>query len=74
MNYIIAPIKKAVGEYKFPTAAHKTREEEIILNEREVMNNINLSGKSLDDRVAELDGTLISEQQAIYKIKTESWV
>lgn len=66
MRYIIASKEKA-SEKGFLVKIHRTNDTQVILNEKEVMNNRLLSG-TLEERCEQLDGMDYSEKDMLHII------
>lgn len=72
MKYIIADKGKA-ADVGFKTEDHRRKGNQILLNEKEVMNNGTLQG-TLKQRVKALDGMTYTEKQVIIEINNGDWI
>lgn len=66
MRYIIASKEKA-SQKGFAVKLHRSNGKQVILNEKEVMNNRLLSG-TLEERCAQIDGMDYSEKDMLHII------
>ncbi len=72
MKYIIADKAKA-ADVGFVIEDHRRKDNQILLNEKEVMSNIALTG-TLKQRVKQLNGASYTEKQVITEINKGGWI
>lgn len=72
MRYAICDRQKSV-EKGFNADTHRRKEQEIILNEKEVMLSQNLTGETFEERISEVGGRQISEKDLIIEVKQGDW-
>lgn len=72
MKYIIANKAKA-ADVGFEIEYHRTKGNQIMLNEKEVMSNAILKGTKLKERAEQMDGTVCTEKQALTEINNGGW-
>ena len=73
MRYAICNKQQAISA-GINTDTHRCNEKMILLNEREVMVNKTLNGKTFEERITtELGGRKISEQEAIDELNKGDW-
>ena len=73
MRYAICNKQQAIS-VGINTDTHRCNEKMILLNEREVMVNKTLKGKTFEERITtELGGRKISEQEAIDELNKGDW-
>lgn len=72
MRYAICDRQKSV-EKGFNADTHRRKEQEIILNEKEVMLSQNLTGETFEKRISEVGGRQISEKDLIIEVKQGDW-
>ena len=73
MRYAICNKQEAISA-GINTDTHRCNEKMILLNEKEVMVNKTLKGKTFEERITtELDGRKISEQAAIDELNKGDW-
>lgn len=66
MVYVIAPKGKATA-YGFNPIRHRTNSTEMILNNKEIVCNQNLTG-TFEDRVTQLRGVVYSEKDLLHEL------
>ncbi len=71
MKYAICNKEKALA-VGIRELGHRTKDTEILLNEREIIINPNLTG-TLEERVAALDGTAYSRTGVYQYINQNNW-
>ncbi len=71
MKYAICNTQLSIAA-GFKKRGHRMKDDEILLNEREILINSHLEG-TLEERVAQLEGTLYTEVKAIYYLNQNKW-
>ena len=71
MKYIIAD-KARAADAGFRTEDHRVKENLILLNEKEVMDNTTLQG-TLKQRTQALQGTAYTEKKALIELNKGGW-
>ena len=72
MRYMICDRQKAIAK-GFNPDTHRRKEQEVMLNEKEVMISTTLKGDTFEDRIEEIGGRQLTEQEAITEIDKGDW-